>query len=156
MSEWIEIWRKIQWKKRRRTFRTIQMDHPKVRKEFVLSLYIRTLNEIMGPACIAPYALIFGELSILRSFLKWKIHRSIPAKRRQTPFTTRQIMVEAQAKSKSKGALIRQESQIEGHVYLSCDKALVWQEKIVKNRNIDFRVSFSTIHIDARSKIFSI
>ena len=56
----------------RRTFRKLHIDQPKLKNNFLLSLAVKACNDTLAPEEVVQSALVFGELSSLRSFLDLK------------------------------------------------------------------------------------
>ena len=79
------------------------------------------------------YALFFGEVPSLRSFLGSKVPCATLAKRMQAVLTVRKTMAKAQAQLKLKRACERKSPKMKYHIYSSGDEMLVWQEKLSIN-----------------------
>ena len=65
----------------RRTIRKLRVDHPRLKKEFLPSLAVKTSNDTLGPEGTVPSALLFEEFPLLRSFLGTKVPRATLAER---------------------------------------------------------------------------
>ena len=109
----------------RRTFRKLRIDHPKLNKDFLLSLAVEACNDTLGPEGVEPSALVFGEFPSLRSFLGPKVPSTILAEQAQAALTTRKVMEESQAKSKLKRAMKHQSPKMQNYTYSPGDKVLV-------------------------------
>ena len=80
---------------KRRRFRKLRIDHPKLKKEFLLSLAVKTCKDTRGSDGIVPSALAFGEFPLLRLFLGPKVPRATLAERAKAAPTARKLMAEA-------------------------------------------------------------
>ena len=83
----------------RRTIRKLQIDHPKMKKEFLLNLAVKACNDTLRPEGVVPSALVFGKFPSLCSFLGPKVPRAALAQRAKIALRARKDMAESQAKS---------------------------------------------------------
>ena len=132
------------------------MDHPKLKKEFLLSLALKACNDTLGAEGVVPTALLFGEFHSLRSFLEPKVPRATLAERAQAALTARTVKVEAQEKSRLKRAIKHQSPKMQNYTYLTGDKVLIWRKEILNNRIGEFIGPFTVLLHDERSKIIAI
>ena len=96
----------------RRTFRKLCVNHPKVKKEFLLNLAVKACKDALGPEVVVPSAFVFGKFPSLRSFLGPEVPRTTLVERAQADLTVGKIVAEAQTKSRLKCAIKRQSSKM--------------------------------------------
>ena len=130
----------------RRTFRKLRTDHPKLKKEFLLSLSFKACSDTLESEGVVPSALVFRESTSLRSFLGPKILRATLAERTEAALTAHKDMAYTQAQSKLKREFKYQSSSYKNHIYSPEDKVLVWRQKIVNNCIGEFIGPFIVLH----------
>ena len=52
-----------------KTFLKLFEDHPSLKKDFLLAIATKAINDTLGPEGIVPFALVFGEFPSIRAFI---------------------------------------------------------------------------------------
>ena len=69
----------------RKTFLRLCEDHPRLRKDVLFAIYMKVINDTLGPEGIVPSALVLGEFPSIRAFIGLKVPRESLAEREMVP-----------------------------------------------------------------------
>ena len=118
----------------RDTYLKLKIDHPTMQRQILLALYIKAMNDTLGPEGIVPSALVFGEFPSLRSLSGPIVPRLNLAERAQAAEDSKRIMIKSLAQAKISRALRQNTPPASKFTYQTGNEVLVWREKVVENR----------------------
>ena len=84
----------------RKTFLKLPEDHPNLKKDILLAIAIKAINDTLGPEGIVLSALVFGEFPSIRAFIGPKVPHATPSREGNCSSRSTQAYVKALGTSK--------------------------------------------------------
>ena len=137
----------------RKTFLKLCEAYHNLKKDTVLALAVKAINDTLGPEGIVPSAPVFGEYPSIRSFLGTKIPRPTLAGRASAAQDARKIMSKHMTRAKVRRALKHRTPRSADYTFCPGDKVLVWMQNHINNRFGVYNEPFSVLSFDPESKI---
>ena len=137
----------------RKTFLKLREDHPNLKKDVLLAISTKAINDTFVPEGIVSSALVFGEFPSITVFIGPKVPRATLAERVIAAQEARKLMSKHLAQVKVKRVERHRTQMATDHVYQPDDRVLVWMEKQINNRIGMYKGPFTVLSFDVDSKI---
>ena len=137
----------------RDTYRNLKIGYPKMQCQLLLALSVRAMNDILEPERTVPSALVFCEFPSLRSASGPVLPRPTLEERAEAALQARRFMSEHLAQAKVKRALQRNPTPSTDQTYEPSDEVIVWREKQVEQRIVEWTGPCNLVTYDVPSKV---
>ena len=137
----------------RHIYRKIMAETPKADPSLALAAAVKSMNDTPGPEGLVPSALVFGEFSKVYTRSETPAQRPTLEDRAAIALCVRKEMERIMAEMRIRRALKHKIPAAADTSYQPGDKVLVWSEKIVESRIVEWLGPFEVLASDEEKKL---